>query len=175
MRHRLALNFVAELPFGKGKKYANEGVAASVFGGWTISGIFTARSGRPFMVTQSGNNVGTSMTGLPNQIGDPKGAETVDSWFNGAAFQAVTSGTFGNVKRNGMRGPDYRSLDFSLQRKFNLSSRFAASLRWDVFNALDRVNLGLPDRNVSSPATLGVISSLGGDPRLMQVSVRLTF
>ena len=175
VRHRLALNFVAELPFGKGKKYANEGVAASVFGGWTISGIFTARSGRPFMVTQSGNNVGTSMTGLPNQIGDPKGAETVDSWFNGAAFQAVTSGTFGNVKRNGMRGPDYRSLDFSLQRKFNLSSRFAASLRWDVFNALDRVNLGLPDRNVSSPATLGVISSLGGDPRLMQVSVRLTF
>ena len=115
------------------------------------------------------------MTGLPNQVGDPKGAETVDQWFNPAAFQAVTSGTFGNVKRNSLRGPNYKSLDFTLQRRFELTKRVAAALRWDVFNALDRVNLGLPDRNVSSAATMGVISSLGGDPRLMQVSVRLTF
>jgi Carboxypeptidase regulatory-like domain/TonB dependent receptor/TonB-dependent Receptor Plug Domain len=175
VRHRLALNFVAELPFGKGKRFASEGAAASILGGWTVSGIYTARSGRPFMVTQGNNNVGTAMTGLPNQVGDPKGAETVDQWFNPAAFQAVTSGTFGNVARNGLRGPNYKSLDFTLQRRFSLTSRVAAALRWDVFNALDRVNLGLPDRNVASPATMGVISSLGGDPRLMQVSIRLTF
>ena len=175
VRHRVALNFVAELPFGKGKRFANDGIGATVLGGWTLSGIYTMRTGRPFMVTQSSNNVGTAMTGLPNQVGDAKGAETVDSWFNPAAFQAVTSGTFGNVTRNGLRGPDYKSLDFTLQRRFSLTSRVAAALRWDVFNALDRVNLGLPDRNVGSPATMGVISSLGGDPRLMQVSVRLTF
>ncbi|MBK5256288.1 MAG: TonB-dependent receptor [Vicinamibacteria bacterium] len=175
VRHRLAINYVVELPFGKGKKFAREGAAASIFGGWTLSGIFTARSGRPFTVNQSGNNVGTSGTGLPDQVGDSKGPETVDEWFNKAAFVAVTSGTFGNEKRNGLIGPNYKSVDFSLQRRIEVSSRIGAVLRWDVFNAFNRVNFGLPERNISSAATFGSISSLGGDPRLMQVSLRLTF
>ena len=175
VRHRLALNFVAELPFGKDKKFAKSGIGATVLGGWTLSGIYTVRSGRPFTVNQSSNNVGTNMTGLPNMVGDPKGAETVDQWFNPAAFQLVTSGTFGNEKRNQLRGPNYKSLDFSLQRRLEFSKRIGAVLRWDVFNALNRVNFGLPNRNISDAANVGTITSLGGDPRLMQVSLRLSF
>ena len=38
----------------------------------------------------------------------------------------------------------------------------------------DRANFGLPDRNITS-ATAGVISTLAGDPRVMQLSVRLGF
>ena len=175
VRHRLALNFVAELPFGKDKKFAKSGIGATVLGGWSLSGIYTVRSGRPFTVNQSSNNVGTNMTGLPNMVGDPKGAETVDQWFNPAAFQLVTSGTFGNEKRNQLRGPNYKSLDFSLQRRLEFSKRIGAVLRWDVFNALNRVNFGLPNRNISDAANVGTITSLGGDPRLMQVSLRLSF
>ncbi|MEO6403571.1 MAG: TonB-dependent receptor [Vicinamibacteria bacterium] len=175
VRHRVAVNFVAELPFGKGKKYAQSGIGNTLFGGWTLSGIYTFRTGRPFTVNQSGNNVGTNMTGLPNQIGDPKGAETVDQWFNPAAFQAVTSGTFGNEVRNQLRGPNYKSLDFTLQRRINVTKRVNTTLRWDVFNALNRVNFGLPNRNITDTVNVGTISSLGGDPRLMQVSLRLGF
>ncbi len=174
VRHRLAINYVIELPFGKGKKFAQEGAAASIFGGWTLSGIFTARTGRPFTINQSSNNVGTNLTGLPDQVGDPKGPETVDQWFNTAAFVAVPSGTFGNVTRNSLRGPNYKSVDFSLQRRLEISSRIGAVVRWDVFNAFNRVNFGLPNRNLSGGG-FGTISSLGGDPRLMQVSLRLTF
>ena len=83
VRHRLVANFVAELPFGPGKPFASDGVAGAVLGGWTVSGIYTARSGRPFTVTQ-GSLEGA--TWLPNLTGDPQGAETVDSWFNAAAF-----------------------------------------------------------------------------------------
>jgi hypothetical protein len=186
VRHRVAVNFVAELPFGKGKKWAQNGAGAAILGDWTLSGIYTFRSGRPYTVNQSGNNVGTNMTGLPNLTGDPESgvdrscnSETdcaaVLKWFNTGAFTQVTSGTFGNEGRNLLRGPSYRSFDFSLQRRFGLGKRVGAIFRWDVFNAFNTVNFGLPNRNISDTANVGTITSLGGDPRLMQVSVRLTF
>ena len=95
--------------------------------------------------------------------------------FNPAAFQPVTSGTFGNEQRNGLRGPKYKSLDFSLQRRLAFTPKVNAVLRWDVFNALNRVNFGLPNRNITDTVNVGTITSLGGDPRLMQVSLRLSF
>jgi len=175
VRHRLTVNFVAELPFGDGKRWATGGVGKAILGGWTFSGIFAARSGRPFTVNQGNNNVGTNMTGLPNMTGDGQGAQTVDEWFDKTAFVPVTSGTFGDEKRNRLRGPSWKSLDASLSRRFGINSRFAALVRWDVFNLFNTTNLGLPNRNISDTATVGTITSLAGDPRLMQFSVRLLF
>ena len=43
-----------------------------------------------------------------------------------------------------------------------------------MFNAFNRVNFGLPDRNRSA-ATIGTINALAGDPRIMQLSLRLQF
>jgi hypothetical protein len=175
VRHRLAVNFVAELPFGEGKRWLTSGAGRAVLGGWTVSGIWAARSGRPFMVNQGSNNVGQSMTGLPNLVGDPDGDETVERWFNVAAFQAVPSGTFGNEPRNPLRGPGWQSLDLTVSRRFQPTSRVGAVLRWDVFNVFNRTNFGLPARNISDTATVGTITTLAGDPRTMQLSVRLTF
>jgi hypothetical protein len=175
VRHRFVASVVAELPFGKGKRWATSGVGRAVLGGWTISGIFALRSGRPFTVRQGGNNVGQGMTGLPNLVGDPKGDETIDRWFNVAAFQAVPSGTFGNAKRNTLRGPGWQSLDLSLTRQIATGTRVGALLRWDVFNVLNRANFGLPERDISTAATVGTITTLAGDARVMQLSVRLTF
>jgi hypothetical protein len=175
VRHRLAVNFVAELPFGAGKRWATSGAGQALLGGWTFSGIYAARSGRPFTVNQGNNNVGLAMTGLPNVVGDPNGPKTVDQWFNVAVFQAVASGTFGNERRNRLRGPGWQSFDMSLSRRFGWGPRAGAILRWDVFNVFDRVNLGLPNRDLASPTTLGTIASLSGDARVMQLSLRLTF
>ena len=44
----------------------------------------------------------------------------------------------------------------------------------DIFNMFNRANFGLPDFNMVS-ATAGVISTLAGDPRVMQLSLRLGF
>jgi hypothetical protein len=174
VRHRFVANFAAELPFGEGKRWATAGAGRALLGGWTVSGIYAARSGRPFTVTQSSNNVGQGMTGMPDLVGDPDGPETVEQWFDPAAFRAVPSGTFGNAGRNIVRGPGWSSLDLSLQRQINATDRVAAILRWDVFNVFDRANFGLPSGNISSGA-VGTITSLAGDPRIMQFSLRLTF
>ena len=165
VRHRFSANFVWALPLG------NNVIAR----GWTVSGIYTAHSGHPFTVNQSGNNVGTNMTGLPNVVGDTSGPQTVDQWFNTAAFQAVTSGFFGNELRNRLTGPGFQNFDVTVQRQVRLSPRMAVTLRWDIFNVFNTVNFGLPNRDLSSTATFGTISSLSSDPRTMQIAARFTF
>ncbi len=115
------------------------------------------------------------MTGLPKVVGDPDGPQTVDQWFNKAAFQAVPSGTFGNEQRNRLTGPGFQNLDLTVQRQIKLSGRTAVTLRWDIFNVFDTVNFGLPNRDVATASTFGTISSLSSDPRTMQIAARFTF
>ncbi|MCA1652238.1 MAG: TonB-dependent receptor, partial [Acidobacteria bacterium] len=165
--------------FGQGKRFATSGLGDALLGGWLVSGIYTARSGLPFTVTQSTNSVGDGATGVPNLVGDPEGQRSVDSWFNVAAFQLVPSGTFGNAGRNIVRGPRYAVADVSVQRRFRLPGTSAATLRWDVFNIFNRANFGLPARNVTTATiasgTVGTITSLAGDARIMQFAVRVEF
>lgn len=174
IRHRLVANFIAELPFGRGKPMLQDGIASQILGGWLVSGILSARTGRAFTATQGTNNVGAGATGLPDLTGDPAGAETVDQWFNPAAFTRVASGTFGNAGRNILRGPGWLSYDMSVQRRIDITERVNATLRWDIFNVFNRANFGLPEGNITA-ATAGVISTLAGDPRVMQLSVRVAF
>ncbi|HJX89036.1 MAG TPA: TonB-dependent receptor, partial [Pyrinomonadaceae bacterium] len=48
--HSLVVNFLAELPFGKGKHYLNEGGAIDrLIGGWQVSGVVRYRNG-PMLV-----------------------------------------------------------------------------------------------------------------------------
>lgn len=173
-RHRLGANWIVELPFGEGRRWLSSGAGGKILGGFTFSGIVSARTGRPFTVTQSSNNVGSSMTGLPNRIGDGEGQKTVDSWFDVTAFQPVTSGTFGNSGRNILRGPGIFNIDTALDRRVNLGGQRAIAVRWEVFNLLNSVQLGLPEANISNNA-VGRISRLAGDPRVMQFALRFLF
>ena len=86
----------------------------------------------------------------------------------------MPSGQFGNAGRNILRGPNFMTFDISVQRRINFNDRVNATVRWDCFNLFNRANFGNPERNIAS-ATAGVISSLAGDPRVMQFSLRLGF
>jgi hypothetical protein len=174
VRHRFVANFIAELPFGEGKAMLQDGVAGKILGGWLVSGIYSARSGRAFTVTQGNNNVGADQTGMPNLTGDPTGAKTVQQWFNPAAFTQVPSGTFGNAGRNILRGPGWITFDMSIQRRIDFNSRMNTTFRLDVFNVFNRANFGLPAANIAAN-NAGVISTLAGDPRVMQLSLRFGF
>jgi hypothetical protein len=174
-RHRVVGTFIVELPFGDNKPWATAGPARAILGGWLVSGIYTARTGRPFTVTQGNNNVGSFATGLPNRIGDGTLSNpTADRWFDPSAFQLVPSGTFGNAGRNILEGPGWVTFDLSVQRRIPVS-RANVALRWDVFNVFNRANFGLPNRDLSNASTVATITSLAGDPRIMQFSARISF
>ncbi len=112
--------------------------------------------------------------------------ETVTCWFYQAknpgckgisgtdAFSTPPAGTLGNAGRNIIRGPDTKVFDFSLSRNFTFTERTSLQFRWEVFNLTNTVQFGLPNANISG-GTPGVITSLAGDPRIMQFALRLKF
>ena len=167
VRHRFTANFVVNLPLGK-NMFAKD---------WVASGVFAARSGRAFTVNQSNNNVGNSMTGLPDMNGTPTYPGTVDKWFDTSVFTPVplaSSGVFGNERRNQLRGPGFKTFDMTIQRIIKFSGHYALTLRWDAFNLFNTRNLGLPARNISG-GDVATITSLSGDARTMQLAVRFGF
>ena len=101
--HNFQTSFVAELPFGPGKRFlSNGGVAAALAGGWQVNGLFGAYSGMPFTVTVDGTSL--QLNGS-NQMADqikPNVAIIGDigagkSWFDPLAFAPVTEARFGNA------------------------------------------------------------------------------
>ncbi len=172
IRHRLVGDFIVELPFGRDKRWVQGGVGAAVLGDWTVSGIYTWRSGRPFTVTQ-GSLEGAAW--VPNRIGDGELDDPdYTRWFDVAAFARVPNGVFGDAGRNILRGPDWMSFDTSFQKRIRATDRVGIQLRWDIFNVFNRTNFGPPEVNITA-TTAGVISSLAGDPRIMQLAVRVQF
>lgn len=180
VRHRFVVNGILEFPFGKGKQFFKDGIAGAFLGGWDLTGSLNVRSGRPYTVTQSGDplKLGSLSTELADLVGDPNVPnQTVDNFFNTAAFAPLTGTTtrFGLQQRNALRGPGFASLDMAIHRRFGLGrENTSLEFRWEVFNVLNRANFGLPNRTINGGG-FGTITTLQGDPRIMQFAVRFNF
>jgi len=69
--HRVVLSFVAELPFGHGKRFlTNTPVLHQALEGWKISGMGIFSNGFPLAIS-GGSTIGYNNGGRPNLIGDP--------------------------------------------------------------------------------------------------------
>jgi hypothetical protein len=73
-----------------------------------------------------------------------------------------------------LRGPHASVFDFSLMREIPIYERTNVQFRWEVFNLFNTPLFGQPSGNFSSSAA-GQITSLSGDPRVMQFALRLAF
>jgi hypothetical protein len=69
-------------------------------------------------------------------------------------------GQFGSVGRNSLRGPGFFQGDLSVMKSFVFSRSIRATVRADIFNVFNVVNLGLPDVCVDcNLGTAGKITS----------------
>ena len=95
-----------ELPFGKGKPWANENpVASALLGGWQLNGIFTRQSGFPTDIRSgivaAANqlfatfNVPDAVSGVSMYL--PDGGP--DGWFNPAALRSPDESTMRVARR----------------------------------------------------------------------------
>ena len=181
--HRFTAGYTWDLPFGKGRRWLGEGVAAALFGGWQTDGIVVLQSGRPFTValfpefdnSNTGRtNLGFGANDRPNLIGRAAlDSPTPERWFNPAAFTVPAYGSFGNAGRNILGGPGFRNVNASLRRSVALGERTTLQLRAEFFNLFNQVNLGLPDNFVGSPSFGSVRSA--ESPRRIQVGLKLIF
>jgi hypothetical protein len=168
-----------ELPFGHGRTYAsnlNRGTDAFV-GGWALSGILNFESGLPFTpyYSTSPTVLNSPIYDRPNQIGDPRVSHPNRyEWYNQAAYATPAQYTFGDAGRNSLMGPGYGEVDLSLTKSFVITERAHLDLKWDVFNALNRINLGQPADFVDI-ATKEQISGIVDFRRRMQLGLHLVF
>jgi hypothetical protein len=63
----------------------------------------------------------------------------------------------------------------SVSRRFGLTSRVHATVRADIFNVFNHTNFGPPERDLGNPSTVGRITTLASDARVMQLALRVAF
>ncbi len=177
VRHRLALSSVFDIP-----AYAAATWTRLLTEHWHFSTIYQAQSGMPLTISVFGDtaNSGTVLGENPiraNVTGQPvfgPGTRTAAKWFNKAAFAAPPAYTFGDIGRNSVYGPPLQTLDFALARTFRLTEKTSFQFRGEAFNALNKVNLGTPNRYVNTPQ-FDTITMAMTPGREIQLSARLSF
>ncbi|MGC2401120.1 MAG: carboxypeptidase regulatory-like domain-containing protein [Acidobacteriaceae bacterium] len=192
VRNRVSVNYIYQLPFGHGRQMLNHGPMAWILGDFRTSGVYAFYSGHPFTVN-AGSTLGSALdpygyatatpflVGKPHRVGDPAcwfyiSANSACSKFapnQSDAYVAPPSGEFGNSGRNTLIGPRTNVFDAALMRDFPIE-RFNIQARWEVFNVTNTPEFGQPGNNITS-SSAGSITTLSGDPRVMQFALRISF
>jgi outer membrane receptor protein involved in Fe transport len=174
--HVVTTYFIWELPVGPGHQWANSGWVAHAIGGWRISGIGSFASGRPLVLggVTASNGVSTGLGAHANVIADPASEQTLDHWFNTAAFAQPTPFTFGTGTRTypAVRGPKINRLDLLISRAQKVRTS-TVELRVETQNVLNTPQFGEPVGTLTD-ANFGRIIT-GTVERRLQLGVRLGF
>jgi hypothetical protein len=181
--HSLAMAFVGDLPFGRGRAIGNNWNrwVDSALGGWSISGIYRLASGLPSHFTANNNTNsfgGNQQPNVSNMNDVTVDNQTPERWFNTNAFSQPPQFTFGNAPRwlTNVRFSRANNLDLAVSKNFNVTEKVKTQFRAEFFNALNRTQFGWPDTNLNS-TTFGQNNGLapGASPRNIQLGLRLNF
>jgi hypothetical protein len=179
VNHRFVLSFIYQLPAGKGRKTRLEGLAGALLNDWSVNGILSFNSGRPFTITANDQTgTGPGHITRANCLGDaqPSGFDkTVDKWFDTTQFSQPAARTFGTCGANTVRAPGFKGINLSLFRGLPLPDDRRLEFRLETFNLLNWTNYGIPGQSVASQGTFGRITNTLGTPREMQLAVKLYF
>jgi outer membrane receptor protein involved in Fe transport len=181
VRHSFVLNAAYELPWGRDLT----GSAALLAKGWHVAGILQFASGLPFTPFIGFDRAGDGQSDAdviqkPDQIASVTYPRTADAWFDVSAFALPPAGTYGNARRNSLRGPGLTLADIVVYKDVPIG-RVTAQVRVEVFNVFDWVNLGLPDASVlfntdgSYRAGAGRITTTATSARQVQIGLKLSF
>jgi len=192
-------NFLVELPFGKGKPIAgnSSGVVNAIIGGWEVSGIALATTGRPWNFTSSNRftfhffgrdipaltaNVPWGLTKQNGRVYLIQGSNADRDNLAANGFQNVYPGSA--VARNQGVGPNFFNFDAAVAKAFQIREGMSMRLRAEAFNALNHPNFSIPFSYISGTngvnisrrgGVLGQVLDTQGTERTMQFSVRFVF
>ncbi len=189
--HRLAGNFVFELPFYQ----SQSGFLGRVLGGFQVNSFFTVQSGAPFTVLNGSDPAG-ALNGIDGLVGNairPNLATNVDlsslsipeiRMMCGTAiagnvcpglFTAITAAQrVGNAGRNILRAQSLRLVDFGIIKNTRISENVRFQLRADMFNVLNTRNFGVPEGRINAPNFLNQWATNGGNRRII-LGARIVF
>jgi len=177
----ISLSYVVQFPFGRGKHFLSNlnGFTNKFVEGWQLSGIFTHRTGTPLIVSApiTGGGSRPNSTGVSAEFSqDRSRAQQIAKWFDTAQFTIPAAFTFGNVGRTlpDVRGPGLTNFDLSLVKNTVIHERLMLEIRAESFNLTNTPHLWLPNTNAGSNQ-FGQINSTTGNPRVMQMAMKVIF
>ncbi len=185
-RNALQGLFVAELPFGRGRKFGGDIPKALdyLIGGWQLSGAMNIASGRPFTVYSGASTFGNVVqstadcNSCPRSLGVLVQENGTNYWFDAAArskFSLPLPGSLGNTGRNYFVGPKRFEMDMSISKNIRLTERFNFDLRADAKNVFNIKHFGLPTA-IQNSTTFGRIrDGVNSTSRRIQLSVKVNF
>jgi hypothetical protein len=143
----------------------------AALGGWKASASWFAESGAPFTVIMNNATPSGALDGnlYPNLVGNPHVSNpSIKEWFNQLAYAAPPVNTFGNNKRNSLRGPKLSDVDFSLAKSWGMPGweQGRLQLRMDAINVLNHPSFRNPSNNLNPTA----LASGAPDPSVGQIT-----
>jgi hypothetical protein len=164
---------------GKGNRLLNRGGAVeALLGGWQMAWNPMTQSGQFFTPSFTGfdpsntNSIGGRPDVVPGVSTSAVGTQSINNWFNAAAFKVPgcpdgtpvcckpdNIGRFGNAGIGVLRGPQLTNANFAVSKYFPIHERIRLQFRMNAVNVFNHPNFALPAANISSPATVGLITS----------------
>jgi hypothetical protein len=86
------------------------------------------------------------------------------SLLNPAAFAIPAPGTFGNLPRNALRGPNFRQFDLILNKRILLTENTNIEFRTEVFNIFNFTNFANPSSTLNNALGAGANQLQPGQP-----------
>jgi hypothetical protein len=172
IRHIAVINYIWELPLGRGKGYRSNGVLGKILEGMQFSGITTAQGGQPFQLRTRRDSARTGVGSWASQMGDPFGpAPTPECqpsggkvyFTNGCAFEEPVFGAQGSTGRNQFYGPGLVDFDLTFSKKMKLTERIGAELRFEGYNIFNHPhfqNPGTDSANIGNLVTGNPLASV---------------
>ena len=168
-----------QIPVGKGHKVLNQsGIVNTLLGGWQMAWNAMAQSGQFFTPSFTGfdvsntNTIGGRPDVVPGVSTKAVGTQSISNWFNPAAFEIpgcpfntpvcskpANIGRFGDAGIAILRGPMIANADFTVSKYFPITEKIRLQFRMNAVNIFNHPNFSLPAANISSPATVGTITS----------------
>jgi hypothetical protein len=178
IRQRISGMMSYTLPFAKNA----HGVLATAAEDWNVNLAGYWETGQNAQVQYC---CGVNVTGInggmsiPNLVGNPKGKQTLNSWFNADAFAIPTPGTYGNAGINTLYGPHLRHADLSASKAFPLKGEGdKLEFRAEAFNVTNTANFLFNSQSTGlGNSQAGTITNTiqNYNPRLVQFVLRLSF
>ncbi|MET0554877.1 MAG: hypothetical protein ABW221_17680, partial [Vicinamibacteria bacterium] len=197
--HNLQTFWVWDLPFGKGRRFAEGGIGNILFGGWQVNGLLSVMSGQPINIIQgNAGNLNAGGSGqYPDRVKDDVeilgGIGLGNPYFDRSAFAPVNIAAgqpqrFGNAGRNPIRGPGFWNVDMGLFRTFSVSGEVRVQLRVEALNVFNHPNFATPGtggqagNDISNAGAFGYVTQTvnstginGAGERQVRLGARVSF
>jgi hypothetical protein len=177
--HRFTATGIYELPFGKGRAFAQAGILNHILGGWQIAATYEFQPG-PLLGWGNLFYYGDLATFEQDAS---SGTRSLEQWFNtGLRFERNASNLPAAFHTrvfprffNGLRADGLKQWNGNLLREFRITERVRFQVRADAMNLQNRSQMAGPDLSPTSTNFGRITSQTSSLNRFYQIQGRIHF